>query len=77
MSKLLGFYGTTTLSHLGVRAIELEKKLRELLLRDDRLSYEFIGKNRDLIFTHGIQFIRLLTTFSAFCLHTAFQFSCC
>lgn len=30
-----------------------------------------------LIFTHGIQFIRLLTTFSAFCLHTAFQFSCC
>ena len=50
MSKLLGFYSTTTLSHLGVRAIELEKKLRELLLRDDRLSYEFIGKNRDLIF---------------------------
>ena len=53
MSKLLGFYGTTTLLHLGVRAIELEKKLRELLLRDDRLSYEFIGKNRDLIFITG------------------------
>ncbi len=29
------------------------------------------------MFTHCIQFIRLLTTFSVFCLHTAFQFSCC
>ncbi len=53
MSKLLGYYGSATLSHLAPKVADIEKKLRELLLRDDSLSYEYTGRERDFVFITG------------------------
>lgn len=53
MTKLLGYYGSPTLMHLTSRVVEIEKKIKELLLRDDRLSYEYTGRTRDFIFITG------------------------
>lgn len=53
MSKILGLYANSNLSFLASKVEAIEKKLKEYLIKDDFLSYEYFGKTRDFIFITG------------------------
>ncbi len=53
MSDILGLYASPRLSHLKSRALGIEKKIKEYVMMDDSLSYEYIGKTRDFLFITG------------------------
>ena len=53
MSDILGLYACPRLSHLKSRALGIEKKIKEYVMMDDSLSYEYIGKTRDFLFITG------------------------
>lgn len=53
MNKIANYYSTPTLIHLSRITALIEKSLREMLIRDDHLSYEYAGRTRELVFITG------------------------